>query len=134
MLKEAFDISAYFKTGTQYSDADIWNVILSSEINIDELISLIPFNVLVPGIFPSEKVFIIANYAQIQSKLGITKLTELADKSPELLKQTLSEMGTINYSREEIKAKGNSDRLAIISNEIINNSKKLKDSLGLLGV
>ncbi|MFA5091300.1 MAG: hypothetical protein WC483_01535 [Candidatus Paceibacterota bacterium] len=134
MLKEAFDISAYFKTGTQYSDADIWNVILSSEINIDELISLIPFNVLVPGIYPSEKAFIIANYSHIQSKLGITKLTELADKSPELLKHTLSEMGAINYSREETKAKGNSDRLAIISSEIINNSKKLKDSLGLLGV
>ena len=63
-IKRAYDISSYFVTGTLLSDEDIWNIINQSEIGIPEILSVMPFNVLVPGIFPSEKDFLIKNYSK----------------------------------------------------------------------
>lgn len=131
-LKTAYEIASYFKTGAQYSDSDFWNTLIQSEIPTNELLAIIPFNVLVPGILPSERGFIITNYREIQKKMDVTTLTDWGDKQPTLLKQALLSFGTPNYTAEERSVIGKKDRMLEISKDIIDNSKKLKDSLGLL--
>lgn len=131
-LKSAYKLSSYFKGGTKYSDADIWNIMVKSEMSITDILALIPFNILVPGIFPSEKDFIIKNYPTIQKQMEVKTLTDWAGKTPKHLKKVLENCGEINYNIEEINAAAGEDRLKKISEEIISNSEKLKTSLGLL--
>jgi hypothetical protein len=131
-LRHAYELSSYFKGGTKYSDADIWNILAKSEMGIKDILALIPFNILVPGIFPSEKEFIIRNYPEIQRKVGVTTLVDWADKSPKLVEKVLGGCGKINYNVEETKAAIGENRLQKISEDIVYNSGKLKTSLGLL--
>lgn len=133
-LRNAYEISSYFKAGIEYNDADIWNIIEKSEIGINNLLALIPFNILVPGIYPSEKDFIIKNYSELKEKMNINTLTDWAEKDPVLLKNILSEIGNIHYTDAEKAAIGDKDRLKFISESIVNNSKKLKTSLSGLVV
>ena len=131
-LRNAYEISSYFKAGMGYTDADIWNIIEKSEVGINNLLALIPFNILVPGIYPSEKDFIIKNYPELQKKMDITTLTDWAEKDPILLKNILSEIGSISYTDAEKAVIGDKDRIRFISESIVNNSKKLKASLSNL--
>ena len=110
-LKSAYKLSSYFKGGTKYSDADIWNIMVKSEMSITDILALIPFNILVPGIFPSEKDFIIKNYPTIQKQMEVKTLTDWAGKTPKHLKKVLENCGEINYNIEEINAAAGEDRL-----------------------
>lgn len=131
-LRNAYEISSYFKTGIGYTDADIWNIIEKSEVGINNLLALIPFNTLVPGIYPSEQDFIIKNYPELKERMNINTLTDWAEKDPVLLKNVLSGIGHVSYTDEEKASIGDKDRLKFITESIVNNSKKLKASLSSL--
>jgi hypothetical protein len=60
-LKKGYEISSYLVEGAPLSKQDVWRIIYQSEIGVSEILSFLPFNILVPGIFPSEKEFLIKN-------------------------------------------------------------------------
>ncbi len=130
-IKNAFEITSYFLSGSLLSDQDIWTIINQSEIEVSEILAIMPFNILVPGIYPSEKDFLIKNYSLIQKKLNVKSLTDWANVDILLLESVLQSIGEIKYSPEERKIV-EPNRLRNIASDIIRNSQALKQSQNLL--
>ncbi|HVP95905.1 hypothetical protein [Methanoregula sp.] len=130
-LKRGYDISSYFIEGASLSNQDVWNVIHQSEIGISEILSVLPFNILVPGIFPSEKDFLIKNYSKIQKKCGVSSFTDWANVDVSFLEEVLKSVGEIGYSKEEKKII-EKDRIRNIAIDIVRNCRSFEKSLTLL--
>ncbi|MDO9036667.1 MAG: hypothetical protein Q7U51_15905 [Methanoregula sp.] len=130
-LKKGYEISSYFIDGASLSNRDIWKIIYQSEIGVSEILSVLPFNILVPNIYPSEKEFLIKNYSKIQKKCGVSSLTDWANVDFLLLEEVLKSVGKINYSDEERKII-ETDRIRNIAIDIVRNCRSFEKSLNLL--
>ncbi len=141
-LKSCYEAINWFRSGYEYSDNDIWNVIGRSNITTHELLSLVPFNIFCEGILPCEQIFMIKNYKSIKQKCGVETLTDWKGKNPSLIVDYLLEGGTPDYNRSEKEQvldikngkidKAIRSRLEGLAVQIIKNAEKLDKSLTLM--
>jgi len=82
----------FLRTGANEDLAEIVSDRVVSEIGLSELLSVLPFNVIVPDIDDREKELIIDNYDEIQRHFGVSELFDWADVDPERLGAALCEL------------------------------------------
>jgi hypothetical protein len=139
-LKDCYETLNWFKTGYEYSDADVWNVIGKSTITPNELLTIVPFNIFCQGILPCEQTFFIRHYATVKNRCGVNSLIEWKDKDSNLIRDYLLECGKPTYNNAELKnvLKVTDDkkiddvikiRLGELTEQIVKNSEKLAQSL-----
>jgi len=138
-LKESYEAINWFRTGYGYSDTDVWNAITKSNITLDELWSIIPFNVFCKGILPCEQTFMIKNYKMMKQKCGVKNLTDWKDKEPDLIVEYLLEFGVPDYNKIEkeqvLKLKDRKfdeavrSRLKELASQIVKSSGEVNESL-----
>ena len=141
-LKDSYETINWFRTGYEYSDTDIWNIIGKSNITPQELLSIIPFNIFCKGILPCEQVFMIKNYKSVKDKCGVKTLTDWKDKNVDLVVGYLLELDMPDYNKSEkeqlLKIKNNDIKSAVKSRikklveQIKENSHELNKSLNLM--
>lgn len=102
-IKEALNqLSSMESIGGISDRATILSLIAQSTIRIDDILGVLPFNVLCPGMVPSENQFMISNYERVREELNLRTLADLKDKNPEILSRKLLENGDPNYNNEEL--------------------------------
>lgn len=109
LIKSSFESINYLQTGFPWSAIDVVIESLKSEIDILELLSIIPFNIFVPDLKEEAKDCIIGHYERIQEKFDVKTLFDWADVNPESLRKELQSLpcGSIITKDEWIKvAKG----------------------------
>jgi len=141
-LKNSYETINWFRTGYEYSDTDIWNIIGKSNITPQELLAIIPFNVFCKGILPCEQVFMIKNYKRVKDRCGVKTLTDWKDKNVDLVVDYLLELDMPDYNESEkeqiLKVKNKDIKSAVESRikelvkQIKENSYKLNESLNLM--
>jgi len=122
-------------------EASIWTTISNSKITIEELLSIIPFNIFVPDIVESERELILKNYSQIKQRLSVKKLPDWKDHKPSDIVKVLLSLGRPSYKESEaFTVFGTSQldkiselklkkRLRNISAQIVTNSRRFSRSL-----
>ncbi|RLI74285.1 hypothetical protein DRP04_14855 [Archaeoglobales archaeon] len=142
-LQECFSIMRWFTYGyeSQFADADIWSIIASSTITPEELLSILPFNILCEGIFPAEQEYFIKHYEKIKERCGIEKITDWGRVKPEIIVEYLLEEGYPKYAEAERSyllreyAKNFDlavrERLLKLCRQIVENSRELEKSLSV---
>jgi hypothetical protein len=130
----------YFGRG-YLDDLAVWNIITNSTIKTDELLAIIPFNIFVPDLFPSEREFIMKNYFGLKTRLKVNRLDDWATKKPEEICNALTSCGKPSYNDIELQdIYGISDigqltaqkiekRFSDIAEEIIVNAEKFAKSI-----
>jgi hypothetical protein len=130
----------YFGRG-YLDDLTIWNAITNSTIKTDELLTIIPFNIFVPDLVPSEREFIIKNYAKAKTRLNVNRLDDWAKKKPDEICNVLISSGKPSYSDMELQdlygvndvsqltAQKFEKRFSDIAKEIIDNAEKFAQSI-----
>jgi hypothetical protein len=126
------------------SDFDIMDVINSLELEVEQLLSVLPFNLLAQDITASERVFLVKNYDRVKTVFGCTKLTDWKNIDPSLLSNCLSQLEPPQYSHDELGTLFKIDspdnltpaliktRYDLISQQIVDNAGKYH--LALQGV
>ncbi len=141
-LKNSYETINWFRTGYEYSDTDVWNIIGKSNITPQELLAIIPFNIFCKGILPCEQVFMIKNYKRVKNNCGVKTLTDWKDKDVNLVSDYLLESDIPDYNKSEkeqiLKVKNNEVKSAVTSRfkklvkQIKENSRELEKSLSLM--
>jgi len=139
-LQGCYDAVNFFMKG--YSDEiTLWKVIGSSKIKVEELLSIIPFNIFVPKIVASERDFIIKHYKEIRTKLDVKTLRDWANIPHERIKEALLSFGRPNYNEVEteevfrlrdpnrLTAEIIASRFTKISSVIVKNAKKFATAI-----
>lgn len=91
-LKEGFESIAAYKTGVSINITELYMESLKDEINVDEILSNIPFNIFVPDIPESRKNFLISNYENIKNRFNINRLADWANINENDLRNYLIEL------------------------------------------
>lgn len=141
-LKECYEAISWFRTGYEFSDTDLWNVISSSDITPNQLLAVIPFNIFCGGILPCEQDFMIRNYSHIKEKCAISDLIDWKNVDPNVIVDYLLEKDSPDYNSTEKKrvlgVESKSDlneclrkRILILCEQIVQNSTEFSDSLSL---
>ena len=69
------DILSYFDGGTD-QEINIEKIIDAIEITPEKLLTILPFNLLVPNICESERLFLIKHYDGVKKAFSVEKLTD----------------------------------------------------------
>ena len=140
-LRKCLGVLEYFRRGA-VDDATLWKAITSSRVSTQELLSMIPFNIFVPNICPSEQGFIIRNYPAIKVKLSVATLSDWKDTTAQEIATAVSSCGDIPYDEVEkedifglqptdvLQNQQRYDRLLKIGTQVVHNSKRFSESLG----
>jgi len=91
-LKAGFESIAAYKTGVSLNMTELYMESMKDEINVDEILSNIPFNIFVPNLTESRKNFLITNYDNLKNRFGINRLTDWANIHKDDLKVFLIEL------------------------------------------
>ncbi|MFI5218806.1 MAG: hypothetical protein ACHQNT_04895, partial [Bacteroidia bacterium] len=78
-MRSGFESISAIKTGRSLNLADIYVESMHEEIQIENLLSIIPFNIFVPGLPKNTKSFLIENYENLKQHFNIEKLSDWAD-------------------------------------------------------
>jgi hypothetical protein len=130
----------YFGRG-YLDDTTVWKIITNSTIKTDELLAIIPFNIFVPDLVPSEREFIIKNYTKAKTRLNVNRLDDWAKKKPDEICNALISNGKPSYNDVELQdLYGVNDvsqlttqkievRFSHIASEIISNAEKFAQTI-----
>lgn len=119
-MKEGFESITAYKTGVSINMSELYIESMQDEINIDEILSTIPFNIFVPKISPYIRNFIIENYDDIKKKFGIKRLADWSSINERDLKNFLIQLD-IARGKKRLYKDENWEKL---SYQIIEQSKK----------
>lgn len=99
--RKAYEAIDYFKTGN--SDQVLNEAVLAklSEIGINEILSIIPFNIFIPRVKNDMKLFIIDKYELFQSAFQIQSLFDWANINPQDLFNKFIELGCLEINSNE---------------------------------
>ena len=138
-MLSCYNAIEWFKSGYVSEDVLIWNEIAGSSITLHELASIIPFNIFCPGIFESERIFLVTHYESIKGKLNIATLNEWKNIDPLLLATYLMSEGMPEYNQEEmsyLKIHSESEkedkvtkRYLELANQIVNGAKMVDEAI-----
>ena len=138
-LIKARDILNVFKEEAR--DVDLLEIIGRSELDIDDLLSVLPLNLLVPGISESERSFIVTNYEKIRKAFNVKKLPDWRNADVTKLAGYITGLGRPKYDADELKSLFGidaSDRLTdamaksrfeLITSQIVTNANRYNDAL-----
>lgn len=110
-MKEGFESITAYKTGVSIDLTELFIESLQNEINIDEILSIIPFNIFVPGISNNIRNFIINNYDELKTHFNITRLGDWATINKDDLRDFLINIDT-NREKRRLYIDENWDSLA----------------------
>lgn len=139
-MQECFDRITYFTEG-YLDDAALWALITGSTIRVNELLSVIPFNIFVPDITPSEREFIIRHYKATKAQLNVKTLEDWKDHNPDSIRRVLLSFGRPRYDKTEAEMLFNIadpaqvseanivDRFTRIAEAIVKNSSEFAKSI-----
>jgi len=100
-MRHSFQSVNYFKTGVAFDLFEILLEYMKSEIELSEILSIIPFNVFVPELNQETKNFIIDNYKRIQDSFGIKSLVDWSNINPSNLAKVIIALGGSRILPEE---------------------------------
>jgi len=100
-LATAKRVFEFFRTKASDSQ-DMLESILKSQMSVDELLSVLPFNLLATEVVEAERVFLISNYDAVKQQYGLLKLTDWRTVSPTQLSLSLCSLGIPNYTAAEL--------------------------------
>lgn len=135
-MHECYQTANFFRTGLRYMETPIANILLEKKVPISKVLSLIPFNIFIPDIVPSERRFILKKYKKIKSKLNVEKIQDWAHRVPEKIAEVILSIGTPEYNSIENEIiwelgedqlpteKQIKDRILEISKEVVENANK----------
>lgn len=118
-----------------------FSILNRSELETEELLGVLPFNLLVPNISHSERGFLVAHYDRVKDAFGVSRLTDWRNIEPSKLSNFLTSLELPDYSTDELRAQFEVNSIAqlnpekireryeSISEQIIKNSKLFYDSL-----
>lgn len=131
-VKKGYEITKHFTEIQNVMERElVLGAIKKTKVKISQLLSVIPFNVLSPSLLPSENDFLISNYSRVKERLQINSLTDFMDINPELVAETILDIGVPEYDETEKKTlnlispvdpKSISARFKLISKEIVENA------------
>lgn len=124
-LKEGFESIAAYKTGVSLNMTELYIESMKDEINVDEILSNIPFNIFVPGITESRKNFLISHYEDLKNKFNITRLSDWANINNVDLKDYLIELD-VNRGKQRLYKDENWE---ITANTIIHQAVRHRDAV-----
>lgn len=101
LVSGSLDSLEYLITGSSEDLNTVITEVLMNEIEISDILSIIPFNVFVPELSRREKEIIINNYDHLKSKFGINSLFDWADIDAAELATELSEVDRDNINTFE---------------------------------
>jgi hypothetical protein len=91
-MKVSFQAINYLRTGLHKDITEIITEYTISEINISEILSIIPFNIFVPRLKREAKDFLIENYEYLQSHFKINSLFDWSEINPKDLAEKIISM------------------------------------------
>jgi hypothetical protein len=124
-LKEGFESIAAYKTGLSLDLTELYIEAMKDEINVDEVLANIPFNIFVPGIPEKIKNFLIANYDNLKSKFNINRLSDWADINADDLQIYLVELD----EERDKKRLHTDDNWGSVANKIVSRAIKHRDAM-----
>ncbi|PLX98345.1 MAG: hypothetical protein C0623_13600 [Desulfuromonas sp.] len=124
-IKQGFDSISAYKTGVSLNMTELYMEAMKKEINIDEVLSDIPFNIFVPGLQDQIKNFLIDNYDNLKTKFAINRLADWANINTEDLRDYLIEL---DKGREKKRLRTDENWLPIAS-EIIEKAILHRDAV-----
>ena len=136
--RQAYEQMSWFRGYGADEQDIIFGVISKSKVKIEELLTVLPFNILCPGLMPNENDFLVQNYSIVKNKMRIETLTDFLDVKPEYLTNILVNIGEPEYEDEEVKTLKFSNpptkveiakRLGEIAVEIVNNALNFSNAI-----
>lgn len=100
-LKRGYEILEALRKG-EIMQIDPIDVVSKSEISYEEIMSILPFNLLATKITESERVFLVKNYEMAKRHFNVDKITDWKDKNPEEVAQFLLTIGKPDYDKVEL--------------------------------
>ena len=103
-LRETNDQLKSFEGTEGFSDKTVlMSLINQSKITFQELLSILPLNVLCPNLTRSESDFIARIYPSIRKKIPLKSLIDLKNLDPKTLAEMLLISGSPDYENDELK-------------------------------
>lgn len=139
-MRDCHAIVDYLGSG-YINDVVFWNIITESKIRIEELLSIIPFNIFVPDLISSERNLLIRNYKTLKTKFNIKKLTDWKNINTKELQDAIISLGMPTYTdlesrdlfgiHDSSKIPENKfhNRMQDIAIQIVKNAKKFELSM-----
>ncbi|GEM_PF-5172351 len=124
-VREGFETITAYKTGMSFNLVEFYIDNLQEEIKVDELLSVIPFNVFVPNIGKKPKNLIIDHYDRLKKEFGIDTLSDWGDVNGKDLKHALVDIDKGRNSDRIFE----DDRWDEIATKIITSSKKHQSAI-----
>jgi hypothetical protein len=100
-LKRGYEILETLRRG-EIMQIDPIDVVSRSEVSYEEIMSILPFNLLAMKITESERTFLVKNYDMVKQHFNVDKITDWKDKDPKELAQYLLTVGKPWYSKVEL--------------------------------
>lgn len=101
-VKESFESVSAIKTGMPYVMADLLVNDLDADVPIEDILSIIPFNIFVPDISQRARNFIIDNYEKIKREFSVNTLFDWADVRQAALGRKLISLDKGSGSRKRV--------------------------------
>lgn len=124
-VREGFETITAYKTGMSINLVEFYIENLQQEIKVDELLSVIPFNVFVPNIGKTPKNLIIDNYDHLKKEFSINTLSDWADVNDEDLTKALISIDN-NRNSERVF---DDEEWGEIANKIITSSQNHRNAI-----
>ncbi len=77
-IRGAYEAITAIKTGQSIDVTNLYIERLTQEMNLDNILSIIPFNIFVPDLYGRAKNFIIDNYDEIRQQFNVERLSDWA--------------------------------------------------------
>jgi hypothetical protein len=124
-LKDGFESVTAYKTGVSFDMTELYLETMQDDINVDEVLANIPFNIFVPNLSEKIKNFLISKYEELKSKFNITRLSDWANINIDDLKVFLVELD-IKRDKQRLHT---DEKWEKVAKKIIEQAIKHRDAL-----
>jgi len=102
-LKRGRQILELLRSG-EMIQLDPIDIVSSSEISYEEIMSVLPFNLLATKITDSERIYLVKNYDLVKRHFNVDKITDWRNVDPKMLSRFLLSIGKPAYDKIELKS------------------------------
>ena len=125
-IRAGYSSISSIKTGLPLNLADVVMSNLDTEVNMNEILSIIPFNIFIPNESERRKRFIIDHYEEIKSNFNVKTLSDWSEISPNKLKRYLIKLDETTKKRNRV---AKNEAWGAIANKVVTQAKKHSQAL-----
>ncbi len=125
-IRASYSSISSIKTGLPLNLADVVMSNLDTEVNMNEILSIIPFNIFIPNESERRKRFIIDHYEEIKSNFNVKTLSDWSEISPNKLKRYLIKLDETTKKRNRV---AKNEAWGAIANKVVTQAKKHSQAL-----